>query len=135
MRRPSKSVKSRRRSERDGQRGTKSQSSGTMIAAGYFGRSWPAQIPAVADCSRFEGAVATVDCARVRTVGGRERERTSLTLNACVSALLADRGPPQGEALYGRWGEQQLRVSDGRVTVSGSSDRATRTLVDRRGAW
>ena len=51
-----------------------------------------------------------------------------LSLKACVHALYEDRCVRQGEALYGRYGPQTLRLVPGRVEVSGDN-RNFRQLV------
>lgn len=55
---------------------------------------------------------------------------TDLTLNACVQALYAGRCAKTGEALYGRWGEETVRLVPRRVEAS-SDNRTFRTLVEQ----
>ncbi|MEI9890193.1 MAG: hypothetical protein WDN45_05805 [Caulobacteraceae bacterium] len=55
---------------------------------------------------------------------------TDLTLNACVQALYAGRCVKTGEALYGRWGEETLRLVPRRVEAS-SDNRTFRPLADQ----
>ncbi len=55
---------------------------------------------------------------------------TDLTLNACVQALYAGRCVKTGEALYGRWGEETLRLAPRRVEIS-SDNRTFRLLADQ----
>ena len=44
-----------------------------------------------------------------------------LSLSACVQTLFAGRCERPGEALYGRWGGQSLRLVPGRVEASGDN--------------
>jgi len=53
-----------------------------------------------------------------------------LTLNACVQALFAGRCERPGQATYGRWMQQTLRLVPGRVEVSGD-DRTFRPLAEQ----
>jgi hypothetical protein len=55
---------------------------------------------------------------------------TDLTLNACVQALYAGHCAKTGEAVYGRWGEETLRLIPRRVEAS-SDNRTFRPLVDQ----
>jgi hypothetical protein len=55
---------------------------------------------------------------------------TDLSLNACVQALYAGHCVKPGEAVYGRWGEETLRLSPRRVEIS-SDNRTFRPLVDQ----
>jgi hypothetical protein len=55
---------------------------------------------------------------------------TDLTLNACVQALYAGRCLGPGEAAYGRWGEETLRLFQRRVWAS-ADNRTFRPLVDQ----
>lgn len=53
-----------------------------------------------------------------------------LTLNACVQQLFAGRCERTGNAAYGRWAQQTLRLMPGRVEVSGDN-RTFRPLVEQ----
>lgn len=53
-----------------------------------------------------------------------------LSLNACVQALFAGRCERPGQAAYGRWGDQTLRLVPGRVEQS-RDDRNFHGLVDQ----
>jgi hypothetical protein len=53
-----------------------------------------------------------------------------MTQSACVQTLFAGRCERPGEAAYGRWGAQTLRLVPGRVEVSGDN-RTFRTLVEQ----
>jgi hypothetical protein len=55
---------------------------------------------------------------------------TDISLNACVQALFAGRCEKPGEASYGRWGEETLRLLPRRVEIS-SDNRSFRPLVDQ----
>ncbi len=57
------------------------------------------------------------DCWRYGA-GGWRRLSAPLTLNACVGALFAGRCPGPDQAFYGRWGDEALRLVDGRVEIS-----------------
>jgi hypothetical protein len=52
------------------------------------------------------------------------------SLNGCVQALFAGRCERPGEALYGRFGEQTLRLVPGRVEISGDNH-SFRTLAEQ----
>lgn len=65
-----------------------------------------------------------------RRDGDWRRLPTDLTLNACVQALYAGHCVKPGEALYGRWGEETLRLAPRRVEIS-SDNRTFRSLVDQ----
>jgi hypothetical protein len=62
--------------------------------------------------------------------GDWRRLPTDLTLNACVQALYAGRCVKPGEAAYGRWGEETLRLVPRRVEAS-ADNRTFRPLVDQ----
>jgi hypothetical protein len=69
-----------------------------------------------AACWRFGGA-------------GWRQLPTPLPLQLCVQALYAGRCPSSDDAFYGRWGDQTLRLSDGRVEIS-PNNRDFTPLVD-----
>ncbi|HET6969835.1 MAG TPA: hypothetical protein VFH92_01810 [Phenylobacterium sp.] len=76
-----------------------------------------------------EGAqpVATAGCWRYG--GGRWKRAPGETdLNACVQQLFAGRCEKPGAALYGRFGDQTLRLVTGKVEVS-DDNKSFRTLV------
>jgi hypothetical protein len=52
------------------------------------------------------------------------------TLNGCVLALFAGRCETPGNASYGRWGQQTLRLAPGKVEISGDNS-SFRTLVEQ----
>jgi hypothetical protein len=55
---------------------------------------------------------------------------SDLTLNACVQNLFAGRCERAGEAAYGRWAQQTVRLVPGKVEISGDN-RTFRTLVEQ----
>lgn len=55
-----------------------------------------------------------------------------MTLNACVQTLFAGRCERAGEAAYGRWAQQTLRLTPGRVEIS-PDNHSFRTLVEQPG--
>ncbi len=68
-----------------------------------------------------------------RYAGGQWRKLTpDLSLAACAQTLFAGRCVRQGEAAYGRWGQQTLRLVPGRVETS-SDNRNFRALMDQAG--
>jgi hypothetical protein len=62
-------------------------------------------------------AAAGQSCWRFGGAGWRQLP-TPLPLQQCVQAVFAGRCPSSDDAFYGRWGEQTLRLSDGRVETS-----------------
>ena len=62
--------------------------------------------------------------------GDWRRLPTDLTLSACVQALYAGRCVKSGEAAYGRWGEETLRLVPKRVEAS-ADNRTFRPLVEQ----
>lgn len=65
-----------------------------------------------------------------RYAGGWRQLAQPMTLNGCVQELFAGRCVRQGDADYGRWGEQTIRLTAGRVEISGDN-RSFRTLVEQ----
>ena len=57
---------------------------------------------------------------------------TDMTLGACVQTLFAGRCERSGEAAYGRWAQQTLRLAPGRVEIS-ADNHSFRTLMDQPG--
>ncbi|MFC3069720.1 hypothetical protein [Phenylobacterium soli] len=53
-----------------------------------------------------------------------------MTLSACAQTLFAGRCEKAGQALYGRWGQQTLRLVPGRIEIS-SDNRSFRTLSEQ----
>jgi hypothetical protein len=73
-------------------------------------------------------AAAGQACWRFGGAGWRQLPNP-LPLQLCVQALFAGRCPSSDDAFYGRWGDQTLRLSDGRVEMSPDNHDFT-TLVD-----
>lgn len=73
-------------------------------------------------------AASSADCWRYGD-GRWRRLPVSLSLSACAEALFAGRCPPEGQAFFGRWGDQALRLENGAVEVS-SDNEDFRSLVD-----
>jgi hypothetical protein len=69
------------------------------------------------------------ECLRFGSDGWRSAG-DAMTRNACVQILFAGRCQRPGEALYGRWGGQTLRLVPGRVETS-PDNRAFAPLVDQ----
>jgi hypothetical protein len=68
-----------------------------------------------------------------RYAAGQWRKLTpDLPLSACAQTLFAGRCVRLGEAAYGRWGQQTLRLVPGRVEISGDN-RSFRPLMDQPG--
>jgi hypothetical protein len=57
---------------------------------------------------------------------------TDLGLGVCAQTLFAGRCEHSGEAAYGRWGQQTLRLVPGRVEISGDNH-SFRPLMDQPG--
>jgi len=87
----------------------------------------PAVPPGVAPVASGPGA-PVAPCWR-RDADWR-RLPTDLTLNACVQALYAGRCVKAGEAAYGRWGEETLRLFQRRIEAS-ADNRTFRPLVEQ----
>ncbi|MBV9995140.1 MAG: hypothetical protein JO127_07995 [Caulobacteraceae bacterium] len=68
------------------------------------------------------------DCWRY-VPGGWRQLPVPLSLGACVQALYAGRCQAGGQALYGRWDGQTLRLTDGRVEVS-ADNQSFHSLAD-----
>ena len=64
-----------------------------------------------------------------RYEAGWRRLPADMTLPACVQTLFAGRCEKPGEAAYGRWAQQTVRLVPGRVEVS-ADNRSFRTLGD-----
>ena len=75
-----------------------------------------------------EAEAQAADCWRYGAGGWRQLP-ASLTLTQCVQSLYAGRCQRRNEALYGRWGDETLRLTDGRVEIS-PDNRDFHSLVD-----
>ena len=87
----------------------------------------PAAPPGVAPVASGAGA-PVAPC--WRREGDWQQLPTDLTLNACVQALYAGRCVKPGEAAYGRWGEETLRLFQRRIEAS-ADNRSFRPLVEQ----
>jgi hypothetical protein len=56
-----------------------------------------------------------------------------MSLNACVQALFAGKCEKPGEAIYGRWGEETIRLVPRHVEIS-ADNRTFRPLAEQNGA-
>jgi len=63
--------------------------------------------------------------------GGWTQLSSAATLSACVQSVYGSRCPAAGQAYYGRWGGQTLRLQDGRVEISPDNNNF-QSLID---AW
>jgi len=88
----------------------------------------PPAAPAGTAPTAAAGGAPTAPC--WKRDGDWRRLPTDLTLNACVQALYAGRCVRAGEAAYGRWGEETLRLTPRRVEIS-DDNRTFRPLVDQ----
>lgn len=76
-----------------------------------------------------EGAVEDL-CWRYGA-GGWTQLSSATTLSACVQSVYGSRCPAAGQAFYGRWGGQTVRLQDGRVDISADNNNF-QSLID---AW
>jgi hypothetical protein len=65
-----------------------------------------------------------------RYEGGWRRLNGDLTLTTCTQTLFAGRCEKPGQALYGRWAQQTVRLVPGKIEIS-SDNRSFRTLADQ----
>jgi len=84
--------------------------------------------PAPAPTPSAEPEAPTADCWRYAPGGWRELPG-SMSQPACVSALYAGHCQGRNQAMYGRWGNLTLRLTDGRVETS-TNNRDFDTLTD-----
>lgn len=84
-----------------------------------------AQAPPATPAPTATPAAVTSTCWRY---DGGWREVGEMPRSACVQTLFAGQCAGRGQALYGRWGEQSLRLVTGRVEISGDNSRF-RTLT------
>jgi hypothetical protein len=77
---------------------------------------------------QVQASAAGQACWRFGGAGWRQLP-TPMAQQQCVQALFAGRCPSSDDAFYGRWGDQTLRLSDGRVEISPNNHDFT-TLVD-----
>jgi hypothetical protein len=62
--------------------------------------------------------------------GGWRKLPNDMTLTACVQTLFAGRCERAGDAAYGRWAQQTVRLVPNRVEIS-SDNRSFRTLIEQ----
>lgn len=65
-----------------------------------------------------------------RHAGGQWRRLSDTSLDACVQTLFAGRCERPGQAAYGRWGQQTLRLVTGRIEIS-SDNQTFRTFANQ----
>jgi len=89
------------------------------VAAGTPSQATPAPpaAPALGECWRYADSQW-------------RRLPSETTLNGCAQALFAGRCETPGGASYGRWGQQTLRLTPGRVEISGDNH-SFRTLAEQ----
>lgn len=75
-------------------------------------------------------APAAAGSACWRYAGADWKRLGDMSLNACVQTLYAGQCLKSGQANYGRWGDETLRLVKGKVEVS-TDDRRFRTLVEQ----
>jgi len=85
--------------------------------------------PAGAAAAPATSAAASGACWRYAESQWRKLP-SDTTLNGCVQALFAGRCARPGEAVYGRWMQQTLRLVPGRVEIS-ADNRSFRSLVEQ----
>jgi hypothetical protein len=88
-----------------------------------------AAAPAAAGPAAAPAAVAVSDCWRYADSHWRKLP-SQASLAGCVQALFAGRCEQPGGASYGRWGQQTLRLTPGRVEIS-ADNRNFKTLVEQ----
>ena len=99
------------------------------LAAAQQGRTAVTPLPpkeAVVQAKPESGPLGT--CWRYEA--GWRRLPNDMTLSACTQTLFAGRCEKAGEAAYGRWAQQTVRLVTGKVEISGDN-RSFRTLVDQ----
>lgn len=111
--------------------------SGALSAAGSQPPPPPAQaqppaptLPAAPAVTAPASAPSTGECLRFGADGWRSTGAGAVSLSACVQSLFAGRCERAGEALYGRWGGQTLRLVPGRVELS-PDNRDFHTLAEQ----
>ncbi len=70
------------------------------------------------------------ECLRYGASGWSATSSGGLGLSACVQSLFDGRCVKSGEAVYGRWGSQTLRLVEGKVETS-ADNKSFRTLVEQ----
>ena len=75
-------------------------------------------------------ATASAPTAACWRYEGGWRKLPDMTLAACVQTLFAGRCERAGDAAYGRWGQETVRLVPGKVEISGDN-RSFRTLIEQ----
>lgn len=88
----------------------------------------PGTVPGGPDASRAAAPVVG-ECWRYADSQWRKLP-SETTLNGCAQALFAGRCEAPGGASYGRWGQQTLRLTPGRVEIS-ADNHSFRTLAEQ----
>ena len=104
---------------------TPSQQQPVMLSPGQIGVM---PTPPASQPVSSEPVAGGAECWRY-TDGGWRKLPTAVPLAACVQALYAGRCEPANDAAYGRWGDETLRLTAGRVEAS-PDNRNFHTLVD-----
>jgi hypothetical protein len=89
--------------------------------------------PAPADAGSTPTASGAVTAICWRHDSDWRKLPSEMSLNACVQALFAGKCERPGDAAYGRWGDQTIRLVPRRVEISGDN-RTFRPLTDQSGA-
>ena len=93
----------------------------------------PEAAPAPASAPTLPQVVNAGSGACWRYAAGQWRQLpTEMSLQACAQTLFAGRCERSGEAAYGRWAQQTVRLVPGRVEISGDN-RSFRPLMDQPG--
>jgi hypothetical protein len=87
-------------------------------------------LPPPQDTAKPAPAAAAVGACWTFAGGSWRRLPGETTLNGCVQALFAGRCERAGDAAYGRFGDQTLRLTIGRIEVS-ADNHSFRTLVEQ----
>ncbi len=89
----------------------------------------PPPVPVMQSAPTLSAGAAVGECLRYGADGWRPAG--TVTQSACVQALFDGRCQAAGQALYGRWGSQTLRLVPGKVEVS-PDNRTFHTVVEQR---
>lgn len=90
----------------------------------------PAPAPAAPGAAPAAPPVAVSACQRYAGSSWSRMPGGDISLNACVQALYAGQCVQRGQATYGRWADQTLRLVPGKVEIS-ADNRRFRTLVEQ----
>ena len=83
------------------------------------------------NAAQAPGEAAPEDLCWRYGAGGWTQLSSAATLSVCVQSVYGSRCPAAGQAFYGRWGGQTLRLQDGRVEISPDNNNF-QNLID---AW